>query len=155
MEYAFPEYRLTNCLMAVDYTIANRCIQFGHIINFECDGIHGSTRSRPKVAAYVAELLRLRRRLADVLWYGRLVDPVGIEVSDPRVQLTAWKGRDGRRAIVLAHLEEGPIDVTVGMPRPVGTAILHRPFRAEEEVQLPCKIRVPRNRLVVVELQRA
>lgn len=150
MEYAFPEYRLTNCLMGVDYTLANRCVQWGHIVNFECDGIHGSTASRPKVAAYVAELLRMRRALADVLWHGRLAEPRGVECSDARIDVAAWRGRDGRGALVLAHLEDADLDVTVGIGRACG-ATLHVPFEEPRQVELPCRLRIPRDRLAILE----
>jgi hypothetical protein len=151
MEYTFPEYRLTNCLMGVDFGLANRCVQWGHIINFECDGLHGSTRSQPKLAEYVAELLRLRRRLGEILWYGRIADPLGIRVADPRVGLTAWHGRDGRRAVVLTHLERDAVDATPTFERPPREAILHQPFRAPETIEAPFALRIPPNRLAILE----
>jgi hypothetical protein len=153
LEYTFPEYRLTNCLMGVDYSVANNCIRFGHIITFECDNLHGTTASRRKLAEYVAELLRLRRRLKDILWYGRIAEPHRVSVSDERVGFTAWNG-DGRSALVLTHPERTTVEVEVEIKGLKSHLRTHRPFEPVELVQGPCTLAIPRNRLVVLEYDR-
>lgn len=152
-EYTFPEYRLTNCLMGVDYAIANMCVRFGHIINFECDNLHGSTADRRKVAEYVAELLRIRRRLSDILWYGRIAEPRGIVVSDDRVAFTAWNGK-ARSAIVLTHLDRDTLEFEVEIDAQKGSIRIHRPFEESELADRRLTLAIPRNRLAVLEYVR-
>jgi hypothetical protein len=156
LEYTFPEYRLTNCLMGVDFSLANTCIRFGHIINFECDNLHGSTASRRRLAEYVAELLRLRRGLADILWYGRIAEPLGIHVSDERVGHTLWRGREGRSALVLTHTAREEVALTVQIDElKDGLALVHQPFQPASQFMVNDELRIPKNRLIVLEWREA
>ncbi len=153
LEYVFPEYRLTNCIMGLDDGLINNCVRYGHILNIEARNLHGTASDEPVLAAYAAEVLRIRRRLRGVLWYGRLMEPRGVAVDNPKVTFTLFtEARGGARALVLTHFERGAERVAITVEGAAGRRVrIHRPYHDVEDAAFPCTIEIPRNRLTVIE----
>lgn len=154
--HTFPEYRQSCCVTGDwDYGLVNNCLRFGHIINVEARCLHGISSDAPTLSRYVAEALRIRRELWDVLWHSRVVEPpAGLVDASSELLYSlhhSWEGE--REALVLNHFQ--PNGVMAQITRPGGTrsATLYRPFQTPERVDLPASVEVPRDEFLVATLE--
>lgn len=148
----FPEYRQTCCITGdYDYGLVNNCLRFGHIINIEARCIHGTVADVPELGRYIAEALRIRRDLRDVLWDSRLVEPLDVEVNAPAaLYFSLHQSRTNTRmALVLNHFEPTGLNAMVAYSEAT-EATIYRPFREAEKRPLPMQLEVPANEFVVV-----
>lgn len=123
-EYVFPEYRMTNCLMAIDYGLINNCLRYGHIINMEANNLHGTAVNEPNLSQYTAEVLKIRRRLKDVLWYGRLAEPLNISVNNEKVKFSLFtEKKTDHHAVVLTHFERGREKAVLNIAGKIGQKV--------------------------------
>lgn len=143
----FPEFRQTCCITgSSDFALVANCIRLGHIINIEANCLHGSIAEEPLMREFVSKALALRRGLWDVLWMGRIIDPVPhVEVeADPKVKFTLHESRTerGTYALVLNHFSKERLAARLRWKSPL-SAMLHsilRPpiaVRQDEEIQIP------------------
>lgn len=150
--YSFPEFRQSCAIPGTtDRPLVNNSVRFGHIINVEPAYLHGTMADAAPINAYVAEVLRLRRSLADVLWDSRLVEPTELTLDHDGTLLgSVHHGlASGRRAVVLTHLEESAQSAEVSVDG-ASRATLYRPFETPREVTLPLGLRLDVDGLAVL-----
>ena len=130
----------------------NNCLRFGHIINVEARCLHGTAADVPALGRYVAEALRVRRLLRDVLWDSKLIEPIDIEVQGaPDLLYSLHQSRvDNRQALVLNHFQPTELSTTVNHKACSGAVTLYRPFKAPETISVPSAISVPRDEFAIL-----
>ena len=150
----FPEYRQSCCVTGRwDFGLVNNCLRFGHIVNLEGDCLHGSAASLPELSPYVAEVLRLRRRLRHRIWDSRLIDPTLITGLPNDVYAGLHESHvDSSLTVVLNHFQRTDRVVELTGLAGATEAVIHRPFEEADRVALPATVTVPVDRAVVVEL---
>lgn len=150
---AFPEYRQSCCVTGdFDYGLVNNCLRFGQVINIEARYLHGTVAEMPHLSRYIAEALRVRRSLRDLIWESRLVDPRQAQVRGSEgVRYCVHKSmRSGRFTLVANHFEAETQAVEIGPLTGNAAALVYRPFAPPETVTLPCQIDVPAQEFVIV-----
>lgn len=152
-EYVFPEYRMTNCLMAIDYGLINNCVRYGHIINMEAKNLHGTAVNEQKMSQYTEEVLKIRRRLKEVLWYGRLEEPLKVKADNEKIRFSLFAAKKtNHHAVVLTHFERNEEKTMLSIEGKIGQQVrIHLPFQEVTEAVLPCTVAVLKNQLAVVE----
>jgi Domain of unknown function (DUF6259) len=144
--YTFPEFRQTCCIVGhYDYGLVNNCLRYGHIVNVEARCLHGSAADAPQLAAYVREVVRLRRGLWEVLWHSRVVEPLGVEVrGDGEVLYALHRSHTtNRSAMVLNHFARDARTAVVELPgENVETVTVHRPFERPVEQRTPLEVKL-------------
>jgi hypothetical protein len=153
--YSFPEFRQSCAVPGrTDRPLVNNSLRFGHIINVEPSYLHGAMADAAPLDAYVAEVLRLRRSLKDVLWDSKLVEPLDLELDHDGVLLASVHQSIGgkRRAVVITHLEEkersGEIKFAAATK---GT--IYQPFEEPQEVRLPLTFKLPADGVAVLVVE--
>jgi hypothetical protein len=152
-EHTFPEYRQSCCITGdYDFGLVNNCLRFGHIINVEARCLHGTANDVPQLGRYVAEALRTRRQLREVLWDSRLIEPVDVRVEGaPEMRYSLHKSRiSSGQAIVLNHFQRSDLTATVSHANRKGQATLYRPFKNPESITLPATITVPCDEFAII-----
>lgn len=152
-QHTFPEYRQTACITGdYDYGMVNNCLRFGHIINVEARCIHGTAADMPELGRYIAEALRVRRELRDVLWDSQLIEPLNFEIdAPPELFYALHRSRvSNRQALVLNHFESTEISAQINRVDGTGHATLYRPFKDSESLSLPGSLRIPPNEFAVL-----
>jgi hypothetical protein len=150
----FPEYRQTCCVTgASDFALICNCLRQGHIINLEARHLHGSADDVPLMRDFVRDALGLRRRLWDVLWMSRIIDPkprVRVE-ADAKVKycLHESRTRQGMFALVLNHFAAEPLAATITMEG-VTTATAHSVRGEPRRITLPSTMDVPAGDCLVI-----
>lgn len=150
--HTFPEYRQSCCVTGDwDFGLVNNCLRFGHIINVEARCLHGTASDAPNLSRYVAEALRTRRALWDVLWHSTVIEAPPVMVDGPPEVLStlhqSWAG--GRKALVLNHFERGELMARIGSLSGAANALLYRPFREPESIKLPASVVVTPDEFVI------
>jgi hypothetical protein len=151
--HTFPEYRQSCCITGDwDFGLVNNCLRFGHIINVEGRCLHGTAAAVPTLSRYVAEALRTRRVLWDVLWRSTLVEPTLVDVTGPPEVLyglhQSWDGP--RQALVLNHFERRDPRVTINHRQGVAAARIFRPFQEPSAISLPAELVVVPDEFCIV-----
>jgi uncharacterized protein DUF6259 len=150
---AFPEYRQSCCVTGdFDYGLVNNCLRFGHVVNVEARCLHATVAEAPHLGRYVAEALRVRRALRDRIWDSRLVDPrrAGVQ-GPPEVRYCLHRGTgSGRFTVVLNHFDAVPHTVEIGPLAGNPAAVVHRPYTASQQIELPCRVEIPPEEFVIV-----
>jgi hypothetical protein len=106
---------------------------------------------------YVKELIRIRKKYADILFTGRFMDTIGAKVQcgvNSRFSVFEPMNDTMRKAVVVVNFDnkEDEMEVTIENAKS-GKAELCIPFQNDRIVQLPAKIKVPpRTCAVVVEV---
>jgi len=150
-EHTFPEYRSSCCITGdFDFGLVNNSLRFGHIINVEARCIHGTAADVPELGRYVAEALRTRRALRDVLWDSRVIEPLDVQIEGD-VMVGLHESRlNNRQALVLNHFKPEEVSAKVTHLKRSGAATLYRPFKTPESVTLPATISVPRDEFAIL-----
>ena len=162
-EVVFPEVKQTCCINGdFDFGLVNKSLRFGHIMAFE--GINGphSVADMPHLGPYMREALRLRRELADNIWWSSFIEQTIAEVTHAgKVYCGAhesWRdipASGSRHALVLHHYEREPQQVDIAFKeKQYSRAVLYRPFTAPEPIALPVRTTIsPDNVLIIIPQQ--
>ena len=162
-EVVFPEVKPSCCLGGdFDFGLVNKCLRFGHIMVIEGINKGGSIADFEYLQPYVKEALRLRRELADNIWWSEVIEQNVAEVGhDGAVFAGAHRSRRQRPAsgsalaLVLQHYQRGSKRVQISFNDPRWkTALLYRPFAEPEKASLPMTTEIPQDRVLVVIPQR-
>lgn len=159
-ETVFPEIKPTCCINGdFDFGLVNKCLRYGHIIALEARYLKaGTAADLPHLKPYLREVLALRHRLMDNLWWADLVEPDFARVEHSGVvkvgAFRSWSeapSSGSPLALVLNHFsrQAEPVTITFTDPR-YGAAVLHRPGAEPERVTLPVSTTIPQDRLLVV-----
>ncbi|MHB8687224.1 MAG: DUF6259 domain-containing protein [Candidatus Dormibacteraceae bacterium] len=151
---AFPEYRQTCCVVGHwDFGLINNSLRYGHVVNVETRCLHGSAADAPGLAAYLKEVLALRRSLWDVLWHSQIAEPVGIEVeADSDLRYTLHQSRSGQRsALVLNHFARDSRKARVSLPELGRPEVqVHRPGEQPVTLRAPLDIELGPDQVAVL-----
>ena len=109
--------------------------------------------TRP-LARYVSELIRIRKKYEDLLFYGRFNDTLGAQVQgDADIRYSVFKsaqpGTPGM-ACVVVNFGDVPESAQVNMDGITGRVVVTGPFNTDREANLPLHLSIPPHQLVVV-----
>lgn len=161
LKYTFPEW--TSTIFAespFDFNIMNNGMRYGLVWAIAPRHYSASLDeeiTRP-LSKYVAELIRIRKKYADILFTGRFMDTIGATIQcgeNSRFSVFQPMNDQTRRAVVVVNFgnEEDDAEVNIGGGQN-GKAELCIPFQKDTTVFLPAKIKVPaRTCAVLVQLK--
>lgn len=111
--------------------------------------------TRP-LSEYVAELIRIRKKYADILFNGWFMDTLGASVKcGPNSRFSIFQPMNGsaKKAVVLVNYDNKEDEMEVNFDNVKNeTADLSIPFQTSRLIQLPAKIKVPPRSCAVVVL---
>lgn len=114
-----------------DRSMVDQALLFGYGLSFEPFNFKGRPADMPDTVRYGVEVDALRRRLADWLWVGELIDAGDAAVDLPDDVVTSrWHSADGTVATVLVNRGDVERRVRTGSE----TAEAWRPGRDEAEI---------------------
>ncbi len=148
-----PDARIVTALTGFDDRgMANQCLLYGYGMSLEPFHFKGRPSDAPHTVAYAGTVDRARRRYADWLWNGRMLDRESVDVTvdgEPHPWATTWvaRGRDGR-VVVIANQEERERLVAVDLEgaRVLVVGVDEEPRELDGNVLLP-----PRSAAIVLE----
>lgn len=157
-EVTFPELKATCTVCGeFDYGLVNKSIRYGHIIALEGSLLWGTSADIPSIVPYVREVLRLRRALAQNLWWATVVEPDFARVdAEKGLRVGGFEAWDEetdtgtRHAMVLHHYEPKALTAGITWQGPYNGAVVHRPFAQPERVRGAVDLQIDRDEVVIV-----
>jgi len=150
LKYTFPEW--TSTIFAespFDFNIMNNGMRYGFVWAMALRHYSASLDeavTRP-LSTYVAELIRIRKKYADILFTGRFMDTIGAAVQcgeNSRFSVFEPMNDTTRKAVVLVNFGNEEDDVQVNIADDQHRkAELCIPFQQDTTVLLPAKIKLP------------
>jgi hypothetical protein len=158
LKYTFPEWTSTICAEAPgDFNVMNNGMRYGLVWAVQPRHYNDSMEealTRP-LSRYVQELIRIRSKYKDVLFFGRFRDTLGAEVKGgPDVRHSVFEGMDkpGKACVVVNfgnELETAEVTWPGGEGSPVEVLM---PFQPDTVQTLPATIRLaPRTCAVIAQ----
>jgi hypothetical protein len=157
LKYTFPEW--TSTIFAespFDFNIMNNGMRYGLVWAMAPRHYSASLDEAvtQPLSKYVAELIRIRKKYAGILFTGRFMDTLGATVKcgeDSRFSVFEAMNDTTTKAVVIVNFDNKEDDVEVNIPHGKdGKAELCIPFQSDKIVQLPAKIKVPARTCAVV-----
>jgi len=157
LRYTFPEWTATIFGESPgDFGPMNNGMRYGLVWAFAPRHYNDSVDeplTRP-LARYVAELMRMRSKYEDLLFYGRFNDTIGATVSggpDLRYSVyTPMEPGSRARACVVVNFADTPQSAEVHFQDATGQAVVALPFQPERKTTLPARFTIPPRQLAVV-----
>ncbi len=157
LRYTFPEWTATIFGESPgDFNPMNNGMRYGLVWDLAPRHYNDSVNeplTRP-LAEYVSELIRIRKKYADLLFYGRFNDTLGASVQgDADIRYSVFKpmqSSDPRRACVVLNFGDAPESAEVNIEGASGNVVIATPFQPDHTAVLPARITIPAHRLVVV-----
>lgn len=157
LRYTFPEWTATIFGESPgDFGPMNNGMRYGLVWAFAPRHYNDSVDeplTRP-LARYVAELMRIRTKYADLLFYGRFNDTLGATVragADIRYSVfTPMEPHSKARACVVVNFADTPQSAEVLFQDAAGPAVVALPFQPERKTTLPARFTIPPRQLAVV-----
>ena len=161
LKYTFPEW--TSTIFAespFDFNIMNNGMRYGFVWAM-APRHYSASMDEPvtqPLSRYVAELIRIRKKHADILFNGRFMDTHGATVhcgENSRFSVFEPMNDKTVKAVVAVNFgnEEDDVEVNIGGDRD-RKAELCIPFQKDTVVLLPAKIKLPaRTCAVIVQLK--
>lgn len=156
LRYTFPEWTSTICAERPgDFNVMNNGMRYGLVWAVQPRHYNDSMNNpltRP-LSRYVQELIRIRSKHKDVLFFGRFLDTAGAEVSGGKyVRYSVFEGMEkpGKACVVVNFGNEpSPVKVTWadGEDQPVEILV---PFRSDVRSKLPVEFNLPPQTCAVV-----
>lgn len=157
LRYTFPEW--TSTIFAespFDFNIMNNGMRYGFVWALAPRHYSASLDepvTRP-LSQYVAELIRIRKRFADILFTGRFMDTLGAQIkcgANSRFSVFEPMNDTSRKAVVLVNFDNKEDDTEVNLTNGrAEKAELCIPFQHDRIVQLPARIQVPARTCAVI-----
>ena len=157
LKYTFPEW--TSTIFAespFDFNIMNNGMRYGFVWALAPRHYSASldeSLTRP-LSNYVKELIRIRKKYADILFTGRFVDTMGATVRggvNSRFSVFEAMNDPLRKAVVVVNFGNNEDDMEVSVENAKnGQAEVCIPFQPDILVQLPATVRVPPRTCAVV-----
>jgi len=161
LKYTFPEW--TSTIFAespFDFNIMNNGMRYGLVWAMAPRHYSASLDENltQPLSNYVKELIRIRKKYADILFTGRFLDTIGATVHcgvNSRYSVFEAMNDTTRKAVVVVNFDNKEDEMEVNIENAKnGKAELSIPFQTDTLVQLPAKIKVPpRTCAVVVKLK--
>jgi hypothetical protein len=112
--------------------------------------------TRP-LARYVSELIRIRKKYEDVLFYGRFNDTMGATVrGDADIRYSVFKSTQPgspRMACVVVNFGDVAESAEVNIDGIEGSIVVSTPFNPDRESHLPVRLSIPPHQLAVLVKQ--
>jgi len=161
LRYTFPEWTATIFGESPgDFNPMNNGMRYGLVWDLAPRHYNDSVDdplTRP-LARYVSELIRIRKRYANLLFYGRFNDTMGATVTGggPNIRYSVFEPlhpASNSRACVIVNFGDSPASVEANLDGVTGDVVVAAPFQADRTATLPIHITIPPDRLVVVVKQ--
>lgn len=157
LRYTFPEWTATIFGESPgDFGPMNNGMRYGMVWAFAPRHYNDSVDeplTRP-LARYVAELMRIRTKYEDLLFYGRFNDTIGATLrgsTDLRYSVfTPMEPHGKARACVVVNFADTPQSAEVLFEDASGPAVVALPFQPERKTTLPARFTIPPRQLAVV-----
>jgi Domain of unknown function (DUF6259) len=157
LRYTFPEWTATIFGESPgDFGPMNNGMRYGMVWALAPRHYNDSVDellTRP-LARYVQELMRIRTKYADLLFYGRFNDTLGATVragADVRYSVFTPAGPTAKsRACVVVNFADTPQSAEVHIDGAAGEATVAIPFQPERTTTLPASLTIPPRQLAVV-----
>ena len=159
LRYTFPEWTAT--IFAenpFDFNIMNNGMRYGLVWavaprHYNASMVEAVTQP---LSRYVGELIRIRKKYADILFTGRFMDTIGATVKcgeNSRYSVFESMNDKTRKAVVAVNFGNSEDEIKVNIEDVMnGKAELCIPFQNDSIIQLPGKIKVPARTCAVVVL---
>jgi hypothetical protein len=157
LRYTFPEW--TSTIFAespFDFNIMNNGMRYGFVWAMAPRHYSASLDEvvTQPLSKYVGELIRIRKKYADILFTGRFMDTLGAIVKcgeNSRFSVFEAMNDNKRKAVVVVNFDNKEDDVDVDIQTVSnGKAELCIPFQNDRIVSLPARIKVPARTCAVV-----
>jgi len=157
LKYTFPEWTATIFgTTPGDYNEMNNGMRYGFVWDLAPRHYNESADeplTRP-LARYVAELIRIRKEYADLLFLGRFNDTLGATVAgDPDIRYSVFEPlrADGPgRACVVVNFGDKPESAEVRLDSLAGEITVATPFQPDRKAVLPLNLTVPAHTVEVL-----
>ncbi len=156
LKYTFPEWTATICAESPgDFNVMNNGMRYGLVWAVQPRHYNDSMDERltRPLSRYVQELIRIRAKHKDVLFFGRFRDTLGAEVkAGPDVRYSVFEGLDKPgKACVVVNFGNEEETAEVAWPEGEGTEVeVLAPFQPDAVQTLPAKVRLaPRTCAVI------
>ena len=159
LKYTFPEWTSTICAEAPgDFNIMNNGMRYGLVWALQPRHYNDSMDERltRPLSRYVQELIRIRSKHKDVLFFGRFCDTLGAEVKGGAdVRYSVFEGMDKPgKACVVVNFGNEEETAEVMWPGGEGSEVeVLAPFQADRVLKLPATIRLAPRTCAVVALK--
>ena len=156
LRYTFPEWISTICAeRPADFNVMNNGMRYGLVWAVQPRHYNDSMDeplTRP-LSRYVKELIRIRGKHKDVLFFGRFRDTVGAELragKDVRYSVFEGMREPGKACVVVNYGNEEAL-AEVSWPGGEGAEVeLLQPFQTDKAARLPVKVQIPPRTCIVV-----
>jgi len=155
--YTFPEWTATIFGESPgDINPMNNGMRYGLVWDLAPRHYNDSadeTLTQP-LARYVSELIRIRKKYEDLLFFGRFNDTIGASVQgSSAIRYSVFKSMQAGNhdvACVIVNFADTPQSATVSIDGVSGDAAVVVPFQPERAQSLPAQITIPPNQLAIV-----
>ncbi len=159
LKYTFPEWTATICAEGPgDFNVMNNGMRYGLVWAVQPRHYNESMDeplTRP-LSRYVRELIRIRSKHQDVLFFGRFRDTRGAEVkAGPDVRYSVFEGMDKPgKACVVVNFGDSAETVEVNWAGGQGSQVeALAPFQPDAVQTLPATVRLPPRTCAVIALK--
>jgi hypothetical protein len=157
LRYTFPEWTSTIFGESPgDFNPMNNGMRYGMVWALAPRHYNDSvdeTLTRP-LARYVSELIRIRKRYEDLLFYGRFNDTLGATVQgDADIRYSVFRSanaNDLSLACVVVNFGDAPESAEVKFQGVSGGIVIATPFNPERGANLPVRLTIPPRQLAVI-----
>jgi hypothetical protein len=156
-EVTFPEVKATTCVLGeFDFGLVNSCVRFARVIALEGAHLWGTAADVPGLVPYLREIGRLRRELAENLWWASVIEPrfARVEAEGPVAvgALEAWERNpaSGAKRALVVHPWEGPVHARITFDPGIERVEIHRPFAPPETAATPLEVELTADEVVVM-----
>jgi len=156
LRYTFPEWVPTICAERPgDFNVMNNGMRYGMVWAVQPRHYNDSMDERltRPLSRYVQELIRIRGKHKDVLFFGRFRDTLGAEVkAGPNVRYAVFEGMDepGKACVVVNYGNE-EASAVVAWPGGEGRRVeILKPFHPDALDNLPARVQLPPRTCAVI-----
>lgn len=155
--YTFPEWTATIFGESPgDFNPMNNGMRYGLVWALAPNHYNDSADDplTQPLARYVKELIRIRKKYADLLFYGRFNDTMGATVQGGEfIRYSVFKSFEPNqqgRACVVVNFGDVPESVEVNLEGVNGEVVVAAPHQPDRTAVLPLHVSIPPHQLVVI-----
>lgn len=157
LRYTFPEWTATIFGESPgDFDPMNNGMRYGMVWALAPRHYNDSVDeilTRP-LASYVSELIRIRKKYEDLLFYGRFNDMLGATVrGDADIRYSIFKSAQPdspSQACVVVNFGDAPESAEINFKGVSGSVVIATPFNPDRNTDLPVRLSIPAHQLAVV-----
>jgi hypothetical protein len=155
--YTFPEWTATIFGESPgDFNPMNNGMRYGLVWALAPNHYNDSADDplTQPLARYVQELIRIRKKYADLLFYGRFNDTMGATVQGGEFVrysvFTPFEPNQQGRACVVVNFGDASESVEVNLEGVNGEVVVAAPYQPDRKAVLPLRVSIPPHQLVVI-----